>query len=542
MMHKSDSGPIRILYLEDSVRDHELIRNLLENAGLPCTLTRVSDESAFLDALLRDEYDIILSDYRMPGYDGVSAMESALQLRPDLPFIIVSGSIGEEAAIDLIKRGASDYVLKENPHRLPYVIKKELKAKKEELARIAAEHNLRESEAKFRNLFINHSAVKFIIDPDDGRILEANRAAAAFYGWSIEEMQRMHIHQINTSPREEIRNALKLATGGENLRFEFRHRKADGSIADVEVVSSLVDIGDKPVLHSIVQDISRRKRAEEQLRLLHRAVEQISVAIVITDPEGSIHYVNPGFTEMTGYPADEVLGQNPRLLQSGYHSNEFYADLWSTILSGKTWEGEMHNRRKDGAAYWEKAVISPVLDSNGDITHFVSVKEDVTRERRLREELIAAKNSAEESDRLKTAFLMNMSHEIRTPMNGILGFMSLLTEPDLEDKLRREYVDIINVSGGRLIETLDNIIEISRIEAGGLSVCEDEVDTEQLLRFLCEFFHPQAASAGNNITLVEHVQGEEARVYSDEHKLHAILSNLLKNAVKFTEKGRIEFG
>ena len=148
--------------------------------------------------------------------------------------------------------------------------------------------------------------------------------------------------------------------------------------------------------------------------------------VVITDPNGNIEFANPKFSEVTGYSVDEAKGKNLRILKSGYHSKEFYSNIWETILAGKIWQGEFRNKKKNGELYWENALISPLKDTEGNITHFVAVKEDVTSKKKMIQELIEAKEKAEEMNRIKSSFFANMSHELRTPMVGILGFSEVL--------------------------------------------------------------------------------------------------------------------
>ena len=139
---------------------------------------------------------------------------------------------------------------------------------------------------------------------------------------------------------------------------------------------------------AIKQDITARKKAEEELRKLSRAVEQSGSTIVITDLEGNIEFVNPAFTRITGYTFEETVGQNPRILKSGEHSVELYHDLWDTISQGNVWQGEMVNRKKNGELYWETATISPVQNSDGQITHYLAVKEDITARKQVEAALI----------------------------------------------------------------------------------------------------------------------------------------------------------
>jgi PAS domain S-box-containing protein len=409
-------------------------------------------------------------------------------------------------------------------------------------ARNKTELALRESEKKFRNLFQNHAAVKLIIDPDNGNIVEANPAAAKFYGWTVEELQKMNIAQINTFPPDVVKKEMYKALTLKKTNFIFKHRKANNTYVDVEVFSSRIDIGGKQFLHSIIHDITEKKKAEEKIKLLNQAVESSSVSVIITDAEGRIIYTNPYFTELTGYSPNEVLGKNPRLLKSGLQSKKFYKDLWATILSGNTWAGELRNKKKNGEIYWERIVISPIIDTDGVVTNFVAIQEDISERKRMLEELAAAKEKAEESNRLKSAFLANMSHEIRTPMNSIIGFMELLKRPGLSTEKRDEFINIINKSGERLLNTINDIIEISKIEAGAIEINISEVSITEILQDQYNLFFPQFEKKGINFNTVINLENQKVIFFTDKSKLESVLTNLVSNALKFTFKGFVELG
>jgi len=401
------------------------------------------------------------------------------------------------------------------------------------------EKELKQSEEKFRSLFRDHSAVKLLIDPDNGDIAEANKAAANFYGWSVDELERMNISQINTLPADQIKKEIVKVRENLKTSFEFKHRKADGSICDVETYSSRMQIGDKVLLHSIVHDISEKKKVEEQLKLISRSVEQNPVGILITDAKGIIEYTNPAFTQITGYAFEEVKRENPSILQSGEHSKAFYKELWDTILNGRDWEGEFHNKKKNGEYYWEQAVISPIVNEEGKITHFVGIKEDVTEKKRIFEDLKQAKEKAEESDSLKTAFLANMSHEIRTPMNGILGFTNLLMDPDLTSEEKDQYIEFVHKGGQRMMNTVNDIVEISKIEAGVVGVEKEAFNVNQVMKEIVEFLRPEAQKKALSLKIDQFLPEDASTLHTDKNKLESILTNLIKNAIKYTDSGHI---
>jgi len=292
----------------------------------------------------------------------------------------------------------------------------------------------------------------------------------------------------------------------------------------------------------IYQDITARKLAEDQLKKLSRAVEQNPVSVVITNAEGIIEYVNPKFTVMTGYEPNEAIGKNPRILKSGKMSPEFYSNLWKTISSGEIWTGEFINRNKSGEFYWANKSISPIIDEHGKITHFVAIGEEITEKKRNEAELIRAKEKAEEKDRLKSAFLANISHEIRTPMNGILGFAELLKEPDLSPENQQEFLNVIEKSGQRMLNIINDLIDISKIEAGETTVRVRDTNLNKLLAELHSFFLPEASKKGIEINYHCPLPDERSRIKTDRTKLGQVLTNLIKNAIKFTVSGSINFG
>lgn len=289
-------------------------------------------------------------------------------------------------------------------------------------------------------------------------------------------------------------------------------------------------------------NITERKLAGDELKKLSVAVEQSPAVVVITDPDGNIEYVNPTFTQHTGYEFEEVKGQNPRILKSDEMPKEVYEDLWQKILSGEVWYGEFHNRKKNGELYWEEAVISAIRNEDGAITNFVAVKEDITEKKKLWNDLILAKEKAEESNRLKSAFLANISHEIRTPMNGILGFSELLKDPTVSGEEQTEYIELIHQSGLRLLDLINDLIDISRIEAGETIVQITATSVNTLLADLFVFFKPQATSRGLQLHLTPGLQDDESIIETDRSKLSQVLTNLVQNALKFTIQGSVTFG
>jgi PAS domain S-box-containing protein len=401
---------------------------------------------------------------------------------------------------------------------------------------------LYKSEELHRNLFQNIGAIIIIIDMSDGKIFNVNNAAVKFYGWSVEEFKSMNIADIDTlNSFDLIVDFLQNETTPHD-HFEVQHKKADGSLCIVEVFPTPIFIDGKEYYQSMIYDITDKKEAEKQITLQIRAIEQSPVSIVITNPKGDIEYVNPKFCAVTGYSFQEAIGKNPSILKSGSQNKEFYKILWDTITIGKDWIGELHNKKKNGELYWEQALISPIVNSKNEITHFVAVKEDITEKKKMLEDLIVAKEKAEESDKLKSAFLANMSHEIRTPMNGIIGFSEMLTDPILEEDKRQEYAKIVVNSSKQLLSIVNDILDISRIEAGEINISVEKFMINQLLQEVFLFFKPQTVKKGIHLELENAFSDTDCYIETDKNRLRQVIINLVSNAIKFTHEGKVIFG
>ena len=296
----------------------------------------------------------------------------------------------------------------------------------------------------------------------------------------------------------------------------------------------------------------------ERLRMFSRAVEQSPASVVITDPDGRIGYVNPRFCQLTGYAEAEVLGQNPRVLKSGAMSAEGYHTLWETIAAGREWRGEFHNRKKNGELYWEFASISPIVDDRGRLTHYLAVKEDITKWKETEQQLVQARDAAETANRslteavrhaqqmteearqasaAKSQFLANMSHEIRTPMNGVLGMASLMLDTELTPR-QRQYAQTIRASGETLLALINDILDFSKIEAGKFQLEVVDFDVRATVEEVVELLALRAREKG--IELAAFLpQGSGLHLRGDPLRLRQVLTNLIGNAIKFTESGEV---
>ncbi len=380
--------PLRVLMVEHNVADVELCLRELKMAGYEVQADVVAALEEFSERLSGNDYDVILADYRLPHWTGLEALAQLRQLGKDIPFLLVTGTLGEEVAVECIKQGVTDYILKDRLARLAVAVQRALeeRALREENAR--ATQALRESEASFRLLFADNPLPMWVYDVATLRFLQVNGAAVAHYGYSREEFFRMCISDI--LPAEDVPRLLQAVAElhqGIRVSGTWCHRVKDGRIITVEVISHTLEFAGRGAALVVAQDITERKRAEAENARLITAIEQCAEGLLITDTRGKIQYVNPAFTTITGYGCEEAIGETPRLLKSGQHDQAFYRHLWNTILRGEIWRGEVVNRRKDGSLYTEETSITPVRDDQGAITHFIAIKQDITERKRAEEAL-----------------------------------------------------------------------------------------------------------------------------------------------------------
>ena len=407
-----------------------------------------------------------------------------------------------------------------------------------------AEAALRESEEKYRGLVENSpdGIVTYVQDKITYVNSEALRIARATSSDQI--IGKSILEFVHPDSKEMVMQYMKEVVMDDNASQIVEEKlitlSGETVYAELKAIPTLFE--HQNAVQVIIHDITDRKRTQEKIKQLSQAVEQSPVAIVITNTMGAIEYVNPKFIETTGYSQEEIIGKNPRVLKSGHTSANEYKHLWQTLMSGSEWYGEFHNKKKDGTLYWESASISPILNSQGIATHYIAIKEDITERKLIEQQLIKAKEKAEESDRLKLAFLANMSHEIRTPMNGILGFTELLKDHSLSSDVQQEYIKIIEKSGKRMLNIINDIINISKVESGQIEITPLKTNVNEQFEYLLTFFKPEAAQKNLSLYLSKELSAKDTYIKTDREKLYAILTNLIKNAIKFTNKGSIEFG
>jgi hypothetical protein len=540
MKNKIKAGTaLKVLCLEDVLMDAEIMRELITNSGFNLDMDITAAFEEFESFLRTHKYDVILSDFKLSGFDAFAALHLCNAICPDVPFICVSGSIGEDTAIELLKLGAVDYVLKDRLVRLPFSIKRALNEVKEKRDRNKTEELLRESEEKYRILSELSPEMIYLIDLN-GCVTYLNQAGAAKFRVNPSELIGKHLTEIfpsdiasrNLSAVQLVINSKTPTYNDVEMKFPFDN---------VWVTSRLSPIFDKEYNVTSVLglsiDITKRKMAELELLKLSRAVEFGPATVVITNKDGDIEYVNQKFCDLTGYSKEEAYGKNPRILSSGYHDKKFYEEFWNILLAGDNWSGELMNKKKNGEMYWESALISPLMNSNGDITNFVAVKEDITQKKMLIDELVQSKERAESANKLKDAFIANISHEIRTPLNGILGMSSLIKDL-FQDNIKKEDEELfegIEFSSNRIIRTVDMILNYSRLQVGEYRIKPIKIKISNICTSLTQEFNIAAKAKSLELTFLNNCGNTTVLV--DENSITMVVSNLIDNAIKFTDLG-----
>lgn len=298
-----------------------------------------------------------------------------------------------------------------------------------------------------------------------------------------------------------------------------------------------------------LRDVTDRKNAEikhQKSEENYRLIAENSSDIIWTmDLYGNYHYVSPSVFNMLGYTAEENMKQiitdnlEPESLKYAVELINYAIENISNKITIEPHTIELQQRHKNGSIVWTEVVISPIYE-NDNFKYFLGVTRNISNRKKIEEDLIAAKEKAEESDRLKSAFLANMSHEIRTPMNGILGFLELIKTLDLSSDTRDNYFEIIEKSGQRLLDTINDIIEISKIESNQIPTQYSDFDLNEILQDQVSFFDQQAKEKGLNLSILQNSNYISTPIHSEKNILNGIITNLIRNAIKFTNNGSIE--
>jgi hypothetical protein len=407
----------------------------------------------------------------------------------------------------------------------------------------AAEIALKESEERFKAL--HNASFGGIGIHDKGKILECNLGLSEMTGYSYDELIGMDgLMLISPDTRDLVLNNI---LAGYEKPYEALGQRKNGELFPMRLEARNVPYKGRTVRTVEFRDITESKKAEQALQKsenrFRKIIETSPDGIAIAALDGTIQFVTANIVSMWGYDStDELLGRNiMEFLHPDYREKAIY--LINEMFNGNlTGAGEYLMVRNDGNTFYCEVNANILLDASNIPTGVLYVVRDITDRKKAELELVKAKEKAEESDKLKSAFLANMSHEIRTPMNGILGFAELLKNPDLTGDEQQDYIRIIEKSGTRMLNIINDIVDISKIEAGLMKLDIKESNINEQIEYIYTFFKPEVEAKGMKLSFNTHLPALEATITTDPEKVYAILTNLVKNAIKYTNRGSIEFG
>ena len=407
--------------------------------------------------------------------------------------------------------------------------------------RAQAEKEIRDNESRFRSMVENAGDAIYIHDRY-GRIYDVNQVACDQTGYSKKELLNLSVAQLDAGiDFANLRETWDLGVADPSkypVTLESAHRRKDRTVFPMEVRISLLPFGEDYRYVAVVRDTSVRAKIEtelaskiKELDFQKSALDKHAI-VSISDRKGIITYINDKFCEISGYSREELIGNNHSIVKSGDHTFEFYNDLWKTITSGNTWNGEFKNKRKDGTFYWVDATIVPFPDESGKPFQYIAIRTDIT-------ERVLARSEAEKANQAKSSFLSSMSHELRTPLNAILGFSQLMdlskSNPLTSDK--KELLGHIISSGKYLLELINEVLDLSTIEAGKMQMKIEDIVPGEILSSSLSFIKEMAKKQNIRLEIDESIfctkSDMPCKILIDRNRFMQIILNLLSNAVKY---------
>ncbi|HKJ06971.1 MAG TPA: PAS domain S-box protein [Flavobacteriaceae bacterium] len=412
-----------------------------------------------------------------------------------------------------------------------------------------------EEELLYNSYLLQNISDAIIATDLELRITSWNKNAENMYGWSKKEVLGKNLDQLLQTEfiDETQEEAQKELLANKNWQGLVRQKKKTGEALFINVHVSLLEdeqgntIGGLAVNRNVTERIKVEEKLSKSKEKLKESEKRLRDAQRIANIGNWFYNLTTGEVQMSNQMYNLIGIDNEKDAQDVAQHEKYYTPaswqrfqkaIQKAIQKGKNYEIVVEFSDLNSEFRYAIARGEPVFDETNKIVAIKGTLQDITERKNYENKLIKAKKKAEESDRLKSAFLANMSHEIRTPMNGILGFTELLQTPDLREDTREKYIEIIHKSGDRMLNTVNDIIELSKIEAGLTKVKKSEIDMSVELKNLIDFFQPQAEQKNLMLSLKNEVTS--LLIQTDKIKFESIITNLIRNAIKYTNKGKIE--
>ena len=418
-----------------------------------------------------------------------------------------------------------------------FLINKKIILQLEELKK--SKEKAESSEEKFRFLFEKSPDV-IIITSLTGDFLDCNQATLSFHHvGSLEELQKSKTYEtfVNLDDRIEFLEELQKNGFARNKEIKFKSLYSN-NVIDSLVSSELIRLKEnEPVVISWIRDITEKENAENYVRKLSTAVSQNPAAILITDLFGKIEYINPQFTEITGYSFDEAMGKTAKILKSGFHSLEYYKNMWRTISSGKVWRGELYNVRKDGSFFWEDATLAPISNKKNEIINYIAIKQDITARKEAEFALIESEKQLKELNATKDQLFSIIGHDLRGPIAGLRTFLELmLSDFDLKDTYKlTTSLELLHSSANTTYDLLENLLLWAKTQQNEVVFNPSNVNLNEIAETSISLLTEVAKL--KNISIHNLIPRDQI-VFADKNMIMTVLRNLIMNGLKFTNKNK----
>ena len=529
--------PLRVLILEDRPADAELMVVELRRGGFELDWRRVDTAEDFL-AHLDPNLDVILADYRLPQWDALQALRLMQERVLDIPFIVVTGSLGDELAAECLKRGATDYVLKDRMSRLGLAVQNAIEQKGLREAQAEAERRVQESEERYRTLF-QDSKDAIYVTTQEGDFVDINQSTLDLLGYTREEMLQLNAGDIYAVASDRQTFQQEIEKLGSVKDYDVKFRRMDGTELDCLLTATIRKLSDGSILgyQGIIRDITELKRAGEKIRQLNEELEirvaertselgaiqsSMTDGLLVAEADGRIRYVNQAAADLTGLVPGEVVGELADIVFRVRTQESEDEDVWQQLIDitggsvrlPATVESViLQPQRRD-------LVINAFPIATSSEHQMVGVLlRDVTQERDL--------------DRRRDNFVSVASHELRTPMAVIAGYSELLLHRDLQEAVQQESLGRIHRSAQTLTAIVDDLLNVSRIHSGKLQLNPEPLDLRDVVEEVVNTIGPMS----DRHEIVSDVTSDLPKVMADRDKLFQILTNLVDNAVKYSPGG-----